>query len=159
MIKIEVKKEDLSILSRERYEYPHPRVMKRMEAIYLKGINFDNKQICRALDICNNTLLGYFRLYNEGGIEKLKELNFYRPKSELIMYSGSIETYFTENPPHTINEAAKRIKELTGLERHKTQIRKLLKSFGFKFNKIGSVPAKALTEEKKTNRETFWKKS
>jgi len=33
MIKVQVKPEDISVLSHERYEHPHPRVQQRMEVI------------------------------------------------------------------------------------------------------------------------------
>jgi transposase len=103
--------------------------------------------------------LKYFRQYSDGGIERLKKIDFYRPSSDLKEFSGTIKEYFTKNPPRSIGEAAAKIKELTGIERHETQVRKFLKSLNFRFIKVGSVPAKALTEEKKTNRENFWKRS
>ncbi len=56
--------------------------------------------------IAPNTLRTYLRDYREGGIEKLKEINFYRPQSELEEYRTSLEDYFQKNPPATINEAA-----------------------------------------------------
>ena len=95
----------------------------------------------------------------EGGIDRLKEVNFYRPNSELKDCSGTIEKYFTENPPSSISQASAKIEELTGIKRGETQIRKFLKSLKFRYIKTGSVPAKVLTEEKKTNRENFWKKN
>jgi hypothetical protein len=86
-------------------------------------------------------------------------LNFNRPESELVAYKGSLETYFTENPPCSISEAAAKIKELTGIERKETQVRKFLKSIGFRCLQVGVVPAKAMTEEKKTNRKNIWSKN
>jgi transposase len=159
MIKVQVKPEDIFVLSKERYEYPHPRVQQRMEVILLKSKGFSNSLICSALNICPNTLRSVYRIYNEGGIEKLKEVNFYRPQSELKEFSATIEDYFEKNPPRSINEAAAKIKELTGVERKETQVRKFLKDMNFRFIKVGSVPAKALTEEKKRNKENFWKKN
>jgi len=97
----------------------------------------------------------YFKQYMEGGIERLKEINFY----DLKEYSGTIEDYFKKNPPSSITEASAKIEELTGIKRGETQVRKLLKSLGFKHIKACSIPAKALTEEKKTNRGNSWKKT
>jgi hypothetical protein len=70
----------------------------------------------------------------------------------LIAYKDSLEQYFTENLPSSISEAAAKIKELTGIERKETQVRKFLKSNGFRCLQVGVVPAKAMTEEKKTNK-------
>jgi len=38
----------------------------------------------------------YFRLFAEGGIEKLKEVNYYRPESELNAHTTTLEPYFRE---------------------------------------------------------------
>ncbi len=83
------------------------------------------------------------RDYQEGGVEKLKEINFYRPQSELEEHRTSLEDYFHKNPPATINEAVAKIEELTGIKRSPTQVRKYLKSMGMRCLKVGSLPAKA----------------
>jgi transposase len=101
----------------------------------------------------------YWKQYAEGGIERLKEVKFNIPSSELNEYSGTIESYFIEHPPSSILEAAAKIEELTGIKRGETQVRKFLKSMKFKFIKSSSVPAKTLTDEKKKNRGNFWKKT
>ncbi|GCA91298.1 hypothetical protein MiTa_04666 [Microcystis aeruginosa NIES-4264] len=54
-----------------------------MEVLWLKSQKIPHKKICQLAGISPNTLLTYLRDYEEGGIEKSKEINFYRPKSEL----------------------------------------------------------------------------
>jgi transposase len=71
-------------------------------------------------------------------------------------YAVKIEQYFEENPPASIGEAVAKIEELTGIKRGETQVRKFLKDLKFRFRRVGTVPAKALTEEKKTNSGNFW---
>jgi hypothetical protein len=166
MLKVFIKDEDKSVFARERYEHIHPRVCQRMDALHLKSKGFDNHQICCALDICNNTLLSFYKMYNAGGVEELRKLNFYRPQSQLVEHKKSLEKYFTENPPSSISEAAAKIKELTGIERKETQVRKFMKSTGFRCLQVGVVPAKAMTEEKfilttegKTSKNNIWTKS
>jgi transposase len=158
MLQIIIREEDKSVFARERYEHIHPRVCQRMDALHLKSKGLSNQQICDILDICNNTLLGYFRMYNANGVEELMKINFNRPQSELVSYRDSLEKYFTENPPSSVSEAAVKIKELTGIERKETQVRKFLKSMGFRCLQVGVVPAKALTEEKKTSKRNIWRK-
>jgi transposase len=158
MIKIEISDTDMQQLHHERFHQLHPRVMLKMEVVYLKGLGLKNDLISRITGVCGNTLREYLKEYAEGGVAQLKKVKFYQPQSDLKEYSGMLEQYFLENPPRSIGEAAAKIKELTGIERKETQVRKFLKSMNFRFIKVGSVPAKALTEEKKTNRENFWKK-
>jgi len=159
MLQVIIKEEDKAVFARERYEHIHPRVCQRMDAMHLKAKGLDNNQICDIIDICNNTLLGFYKMYNTGGVDELRKIKFNRPKSQLIAYKDSLEKYFTENPPASISEAAAKIKELTGIERKETQVRKFLKSIGFRCLQVGVVPAKAMTEEKKTNRRNIWTKN
>jgi len=168
MLQVNIKEEDKAIFAIERYEHIHPRVCKRMDALHLKSKGLPNHQICNILDICLNTLLGYFRMYNAGGVEELRKLNFNRPQSQLVAHTctayevrgkDSLEEYFADNPPSSISEAAAKILELTGIERKETQVRKFLKSMGFRCLQVGVVPAKAMTEEKKTNKRNIWTKN
>jgi transposase len=130
-----------------------------MDVVHLKGLGLKNEIVCKITGVCGNTMREYLKQYNEGGIDRLKEVKFYRPGSELEQYSGTIEKYFTENPPTSILQASAKVEEITGIKRGETQIRKFLKSLNFKYMKVGSVPAKVLTEGKKTNKENFWKKN
>jgi len=159
MLQFTIKEEDKAIFACERYEHIHPRVCQRMDALHLKSKKLPNNQICDILGVCPNTLLGYFRMYIKGGVDELRKLNFNRPQSQLVDYKDSLEKYFTDNPPSSISETAAKIKELTGIERKETQVRKFLKSLGFRCLQVGVVPAKAMTEEKKTNKRNIWKKN
>jgi transposase len=159
MIEIIISELDMKLLKHERYHHPHPRVMLKMEVLYLKGLGFSNNDICKITGVCGNTIRDYFKQYLEGGIERLKEINFYRPSSDLQAYSGTLEEYFNENPPTSIAQASSIIEQMTGIKRGETQTRKFLKSMKFRYIKSCSVPAKVLTEEKKTNNVNFWKKT
>jgi DNA-binding NarL/FixJ family response regulator len=67
MITLNIKPED---------RQPHPRVMQKYDALYLKDCGLSNKQICLILSICNNTLLSFIKQYTEGGLKRLNEINF-----------------------------------------------------------------------------------
>jgi transposase len=158
MLKINILETDIPLLKYERYNNPHPRVMLKMDVLYLKSLGFSNDDICKITGVCGNTMRDYWKQYNEGGIERLKEVKFYKPISELQEHSSTIEKYFTENPPSSISQASAIIEKLTGIKRGETQVRKFLKSMNFRFIKSCSVPAKALTEEKKKEQREFLEK-
>ncbi|KAA6341275.1 hypothetical protein EZS27_010931, partial [termite gut metagenome] len=79
MMHINFKEEDVPLLAAGRYTQPHPRVMQKYDALHLKSHNLSNAQICHILGIRNNTLLSFFRQYNEGGLGRLKEIHFNHP--------------------------------------------------------------------------------
>ncbi|MDI6786367.1 MAG: helix-turn-helix domain-containing protein, partial [bacterium] len=99
MINIEFTKGEIQSLDYERYHYPHPRVQRKMEALWLKSHKLQHKEICCLTGVSSNTLQSYFRDYQQGGIEKLKELNFYQPQSKLTEHKNSLESYFIKHPP------------------------------------------------------------
>lgn len=113
----------------------------------LKGRDMKHKEICEIVGISGNTLRSYLRDFQEGGIEKLKEVNFYKPQSELENHKDTIEKYFREHPASGIKEAMNKIEELTGVKRSENRVRKYLKSIGMKRCKVGMIPAKADVEE------------
>jgi transposase len=160
MFSIEFTEEDKKQIAYERYHHPHPHIMRKMEVLYLKSLGYPNGEICTIAGITGNTMLSYFRQYNEGGVEKIKEVNFYRPQSKVFEYKGSIESYLTEHPPVSISQASALIYELTGKKIGETQTRHFLKNeLGFRFRKVGSIPAKAMEDSKKKSKEHFWSKS
>ncbi len=147
MIRIEFSEDEIEQLRRERFEHPHPRVQRKMEALLLKSEGLPHYQVTRILGVSENTLRQYLREYRAGGIERLKELRFSPPRSELDAHRESLEAYFEEHPPATVNEAVAKIEELTGIRRGPTQVRRFLGSLGLRPRKVGMIPAKADVKE------------
>lgn len=143
MIQIEFTEAEQEAINHERYNHPHPRVQRKMEALWLKSQGIKHKEICKLTGISEPTLCSYLKDYQQGGLEKLKEINFYQPQSDLSNHTQTIEAYFQDNPPANVKEAMAKIEELTGIKRSETQIRHYLKSIGLKRRKIGMLPAKA----------------
>jgi len=120
---------------------------KKMNVLLLKSQGITHSMIANIEGISGNTIRAYLREYQEGGIERLKEIRFYQPQSELTQYSTTLEEYFRENPPATVKETREVINDLTGIQRGLTQVRKYLKSIGMRHLKVGSIPSKADPEE------------
>jgi len=126
-MRIEFTPEIIGILNEERYRHPVPLVQRRMLALWLKSKNYPHGQITEIVGVTENTIREYFQLFIDGGIEKLKEINFYRPESELTAHVTSLQAYFQANPPATIKEAQAVIEAQTGIKRSETQVRQFLK--------------------------------
>ena len=150
MLQLEFSEADKGALTHERYHHPHPRVQQRMEALWLKSQGLAHQRIATLCAISGNTLRAYLKLYQAGGMEALKQLNFYRPQRLLSEQCETIEAHLRAHPPHTINEAISVIEALTGIRRSPTQIRVFLKQLGLKCLKVGLLPAKGDPEEQET---------
>lgn len=143
MISIEFTEAEKQALNYYRYHHPHPRVQRKMEALWLKSQGLNHSEIAQLTGISINTVTTYLKAYQAGGIEKLKEITFYRPQSQLVQQTQTIEAEFRAQPPATIKEAAHRIEKLTGIKRSEPQVRQFLASIGMTRQKVGIVPAKA----------------
>ncbi len=126
-----------------------------MDVLYLKSQKIPHKDICRIVDITKPTLVSYLKAYREGGIERLKEVNFNKPKSVLEDYEDIIANHFEQHPVATLVEARHEIEQLTSIRLSTSQIGKFLKRLGIKRRKTGSIPGKAITDEKIKEQEDF----
>ena len=125
--RIEFTPEIIDTLNHERYHHPVPLVQRRMEALWLKSHNLSHDLIAKLVGVTENTIREYFQLFIAGGTEKLKEVDFYRPESDLVEHTTSLEAYFREHPPATIKEAQSEIETLTGIKCSETQVAEFLK--------------------------------
>jgi transposase len=125
--RLEFTPEIREVLNYERYHHPVPLVQRRMEVLWLKSHDLPHALIAKLAGVSENTIREYFQLFIDGGIEKLKEVNFYRPEGELVTHVTSLEEYFRTNPPATIKEAQSEIETLTGIKRSETQVAEFLK--------------------------------
>jgi transposase len=157
MIQLDFFETEIDALYHERFHHPHPHVQKKMEALYLKSQGLTHNEICRLVRITRATLSEYLKQYKKGGIEKLKELNFNKPQSELQAHNQTIEMDFKQQPPQSVVEAQDRIEKLTGIRRSPTQIRAFMEKLGMKFLKVGHVPGKSCEPDKLKEQETFEK--
>jgi len=119
--------EQINELRYQRYNHLAPLVQRRMETLLLKAFNLPHQQIEEIVGVSGNTMREYFDLYQQGGIEKLKEIHYYQPESELTGHIVSLEAHFREHPPATIKQAQHEVEVITGVHRSENQIREFLK--------------------------------
>jgi transposase len=143
MISIDFTPQDIDALPFERFHHPHPRVQLKMEAAFLKSQGLPPQDICRLARISETTLRASLRQYQEGGVERLKRVDWDGPTSELADHRETLERHFRNRPPRSTAQAAADIERITGIKRGLTQVREFLKGMGLKFRKLGMIPAKA----------------
>ena len=98
MIRLEFTSEQIKTLQYQAYSHPHPFVQRKMHALLMKSANIPHNKITESIGISENTLRSYFNQYQHGGIEELKQINFYKPQSELCQQQSTIEDHFRKNP-------------------------------------------------------------
>ena len=63
-----------------------------MDAIRLKAHGMLHKEIAEVIGISENTLRDYFELYEQGGVEKLKEINYYTLRGHKLRFLKELKT-------------------------------------------------------------------
>jgi transposase len=154
MIRITFTQAEIEQLNRERWHYPDPRIQRRLHSVYYKSQGYAHQEIERLVDISAKSLRSFLRLYEAGGIEGLKVLNYPKPQSALAAHQQTIESEFRARPAKSLKEAAARIESLTGVKRSRFQVSRFLKQCGASRLKVGQIPAKADLDKQ----ETFLKK-
>jgi transposase len=143
MLQMDFTAEERDQLYHEVFYNPDPEVRKKCATVYCKAFDLPHKDIGRFVRVSQPTVRRHLKDYQAGGLAKLTKVNRYTPTSELAAHREALAAEFKARPPQTINEAAERIEQKTGLRRKPTQVRQFLKSLGMKRLKVGHIPAKA----------------
>lgn len=131
MRKIEFSPEQVKQLRDESHRHPHPLVRRRMWALLLKSEELAHGQIGHILGISQPTLRTYFDLYEQGGVEALKHLNYQGQANLLLARKAEIIEALEAEPPATLKQAQARIEAATGLHRSLPQVAEFLKKTNF----------------------------
>jgi len=159
MIDIQFSVDEIQVLERERYTYPHPRIQEKIEAIYLKSMGMAHGEICRLCHISRPTLAKYLHSYQSDGIDGLKRWYYTGRTSKLAIHSDSLEAHFKKHPPATSTQAVEEIEKMTGIRRSPTQVREFMRRIGMRFRKTGFVPKGTENELKQQEQDEFIKKN
>lgn len=129
--------------------HPHPVVRRRALILILKSQEIAHHKIAKIADVCENTVRHWLEAYQQGGLVRLTDINFYQPQSRLQPFEMEVRDYFDKTPPATIAQACTDIEKRTGVSIKNTQMRAYIKSLGVRHRKVSSIPAKANIEAQK----------
>ena len=145
MIVINFTEEEKDVLKRTKKETAsntHSIIRNRVEVVYLKSLGISNKLIEKIVLVSHTTVTNYLKLYQKGGIESLKQLNYKGQRSKLHDFSEEIIASIEQDPVGSLKEARARIAEITGIELCLTQVKEYLDKVGIKRRKVKQIPDK-----------------
>ena len=155
MIQLNISDEERQILAGERFEHPHPRVQRKMEAVYLTSMGLSRQEVAQLVQRTEGTVRSYVIAYRDGGIEALRRFNPHPHTAALDAQADTLRAAFEAQPPHTVQEAVVRIEKLTGVRRSATQVGTWLKKTGFG----GAKPGKSPRKPTRSGHANFWRPS
>lgn len=137
MIQVLIPAEEMTTLNAERYTHPHPRVQRKLHALYLVGLGYPRHDVARMVGVSAGTVRNYIHAYETGGIAALRQFNPHPTSAALNAYTDTLRQAFLDQPPHSVQEAVTRIEALTGVRRSPTAVRTWLKKTGLAIEKPG----------------------
>lgn len=151
-----ISRKDMKIMKVQRNNNDVKSIRKRLNVLWLASRIKNAKEIAEISGVSIRTVFDFINLYNKYGLDTVMELNYRKPKSDLMGYAELITAEFESNPPRSIKEARGIIKQITGIKRSLTQIR----VFWMKILKPINVPMgtnETSIEEKIANQKEFVK--
>ena len=115
MIKLTFTEHDIAELKREKEYNPFPKVRRRCETVYVKSQGFQNKDVEKIVGISHSTVTNHLKLYQQGGIEALKTLNYKGQPSKLHQNTDQIKASFEAQPVGLLKKQEPELQRLPGL--------------------------------------------
>jgi transposase len=141
----------VAAICHDRYHYPHPRVQRKMEVLWLKSQGLTHADIARLADVSPRSVHRYLDEFAQGGLDRVRRLDWRGKTCELDGYRQSLEDYFVEHPPRSAREAQQAIERLTGIRRGLSQVRAFLKKkLGWAGGRSARSPRRPTTTSRRT---------
>jgi transposase len=140
---------DLKTIAFERYHYPDPQVQRKLEVLWLLHQGETHERAATLAGVSRSSVHRYLTDYLEGGLDLIRRCPHQGSVSPLDEQQASLEEYFDQHPPPTVQEAQHVIEQRTGIRRGRTQVRRFLRRLGLKPRKACAIPVppKATPEE------------
>ena len=119
------------------------RHQRRLLTIRMHDLGVPHFKIAATLNITNDTVTNYLKLYQSGSIQALLEDRYYRPVSSVEPWLKEIAEVFEAQPVASCGEAAFRIEEITGIRLSDSQVGRIMRRLGMKYQKSASMPGQA----------------
>ena len=117
---------------------------QRLHSVYFKTVlKLTNSDIGKLCSLSRQSVSTWIKVYIKLGIKALYLVNYGTNTSELLKYQTTLVDSLEKVPVASLAEAKARIEKLTNIKRSLTSVATFLKSQGFRFRKLGHIPAKA----------------
>ncbi len=119
------------------------RTKKKLVTIRMHELNVPSGNIAKFLNVSDDTITNYLKLYRDEGLKGVFENRYYQPTSQVEPFMDEIRKSLENQPVSSAKEGAQRIKELTEVELSESQACRIMKKLGLKYRKTAGIPGKA----------------
>jgi len=119
------------------------RSKRKLLAIRMHSLNVPHAVIAKTLNISDDTVTNYLKLYQSEGLGGLLESRYFQPVSQVEPFIEAIKQSLDLEPVCCAKEAGERIRKLTGIQLSEAQVRRIMKQMGMQYRKAAGFPGKA----------------
>jgi hypothetical protein len=117
-----------------------PRLHRRLMTVRLHDVGVPHRSFAQALNLPDDTVTNYLKLYRESGPPGLLEDRAYRPTSNGEPWLEEFRASFRDKPIGAAREGAARMEEVSEIRLSDAQTRSITVRLGLKFRKTAAVP-------------------
>jgi transposase len=119
------------------------RTKRKLMVIRMHDLHVPHCAIAGTLNISDDTVTNYLKLYEEGGLNALMENKYYQPSSSAEPYFSEIKQSLDQEPVATAKEGADRMEQISGVRLSADQAGRIMKRLGLRYRKTAALPGKA----------------
>jgi len=142
MLPFHLSQTEVDSVNIERKNHSNALIRDRMQVLYLLNLGYSRCECSIIVGCHRNTVTTYLKMYLEGGLERVRQLNFSFPRHELETVFDQVEQVLEQSDCSTVNDAREILKTCFAYNRSNEAVRQLLHQLGFKRRKTGTFPGK-----------------
>lgn len=119
------------------------RSKRKLMAIRMHEYNVPHNAIAKTLNVSDDTITNYLKLYQRDGLAGIFENRYFQPVSKVEPFFEQIKKSLGEQPVLTAKEASARIKNISAIELSESQTRRIMRQLGLQYRKTAAVPSGA----------------
>jgi transposase len=142
MLPFSLSETDANSAKIERKTQKSSLVRDRMNVLYLLHMEYSRQETAQIVGCHPNSITNYVKMYNRGGLEAIRELNYSFSRHELLAVYEQVDEELSNANCSTVSDAHEILRSKFDYNRSKEAVRQLLHRLGFKRRKTGTFPGK-----------------
>jgi len=142
MLSLNLSEAEIHSVNMERKTHNNKLIRDRLNVLYLVHNGFSRGDCALIVDCHINSVTNYIKLYNTGGLDLVKKLNYGHSKHELADNFEKVDKVLEHSNCTTVADSQEILRQKFDYNRSKEAVRQLLHRLGFKRRKVGTFPGK-----------------
>jgi transposase len=133
---------DADCVNIERKTQTNPLIRNRMQVLHLLHLGYKKGECAKIVGCHANSVTNYIKMYLDGGLEAIRQLNYSFARHELGPLYEQVEQVLDNSDCSTVGDVREILKAHFAYERSQEAVRQLLHRLGYKRRKTGTFPGR-----------------